>query len=705
MSEDTNNHAMNRPEDESLALNKRMSRRHLLASIGAAGAAAAAGGLLAGASKSYGQSIPVANAVYGKVRAHSAMMNTMNAVGCVVVTTYVQLRANTLPDANVIYYVKDAGYEGHFYYDASDVTAPDNTGLVLVSTSGARFKRIVETESINVKWFGAAGDDATDDAAAIQKAIDHIPASGGVLYFPPGIYRVGTSLSLSSNLTLQGSGMSVTVIREHSSLTARIFYILGSSGSRKSNISFFDLTIRNGTAITSGNPTISRDGVRAEYVDGLTFVRCMFTEIQGLYALVVKYCTNVLVEDCTFYRWSYGAMMVMVECENIIVTGSTFDTATTTSAGNAYTFATGGERTNEGSFLVKNVWVTNNKFLNNPAWEGLDTHGGENIWFLDNYIENCKTGILAAIGGSYVANPVLRNVVIEGNVVVQGTGGNGYYGIVVQGKDTSPAEGIIINGNRITGFGGTVESGDTIGAISLHSVRNFSITNNTADEYAQNGINLYYYTNDGVISGNTLRNCRGGKTVSTAAIRLASWGIYNCLIENNTVSPTDASKRPKFGIRADSRFLSVQLRNNAIKHLAAGGSAYLGAANLPVQWSAAPTDNLTQKFGDMICNASGKPEWYVSGPAIGFGSLYTGVVVTASINAGSATLTALNTVNADYRGLPEGMNITVAGAGEGGAALNARVIKNSKTTIELDTAASTTVATANVTYQGLTLTS
>lgn len=94
MSEDTNNHAMNRPEDESLAPSKRMSRRHLLASIGAAGAAAAAGGLLAGASKSYGQSIPVENAVYGKVRAHSAMMNTMNAVGCVVVTTYGQLRAN-----------------------------------------------------------------------------------------------------------------------------------------------------------------------------------------------------------------------------------------------------------------------------------------------------------------------------------------------------------------------------------------------------------------------------------------------------------------------------------------------------------------------------------------------------------------------------------------------------------------------------------
>eukprot|EP00831_Metopus_contortus_P040278 TRINITY_DN31562_c0_g1_i2.p1 TRINITY_DN31562_c0_g1~~TRINITY_DN31562_c0_g1_i2.p1 ORF type:complete len:275 (-),score=48.74 TRINITY_DN31562_c0_g1_i2:152-976(-) len=40
----------------------------------------------------------------------------------------------------------------------------------------------------NVKDFGAVGDGMTADTKAIQKAID----AGGIVYFPPGIYRTGT---------------------------------------------------------------------------------------------------------------------------------------------------------------------------------------------------------------------------------------------------------------------------------------------------------------------------------------------------------------------------------------------------------------------------------------------------------------------------------------------------------------------------------
>ncbi|MEU9333143.1 glycosyl hydrolase family 28-related protein [Streptomyces sp. NPDC048290] len=40
----------------------------------------------------------------------------------------------------------------------------------------------------NVRDYGAVGDGTTDDTAAVQSAID----AGGVTYFPPGIYAVGT---------------------------------------------------------------------------------------------------------------------------------------------------------------------------------------------------------------------------------------------------------------------------------------------------------------------------------------------------------------------------------------------------------------------------------------------------------------------------------------------------------------------------------
>src|ERR671915_635207 len=50
---------------------------------------------------------------------------------------------------------------------------------------------------LNVKAFGARGNGVTDDTAAIRAAVATIP-SGGVLVFPPGVYRVSSTLDLSS---------------------------------------------------------------------------------------------------------------------------------------------------------------------------------------------------------------------------------------------------------------------------------------------------------------------------------------------------------------------------------------------------------------------------------------------------------------------------------------------------------------------------
>lgn len=55
-------------------------------------------------------------------------------------------------------------------------------------------------ESVSVKDFGAVGDGTTDDTLAIQQAIDS--ASG--VYFPEGVYKVTSTITLKSSLTLTG---------------------------------------------------------------------------------------------------------------------------------------------------------------------------------------------------------------------------------------------------------------------------------------------------------------------------------------------------------------------------------------------------------------------------------------------------------------------------------------------------------------------
>lgn len=100
------------------------------------------------------------------------------------------------------------GGGGEWVWDAGSSTTANN-GTVLAATGG-RWKRIV-ADVLNVRWFGARGDGATDDVAAIAAALAVAAALGGAtVYFPPGTYIVsptgGTSLTISaSNITLLGS--------------------------------------------------------------------------------------------------------------------------------------------------------------------------------------------------------------------------------------------------------------------------------------------------------------------------------------------------------------------------------------------------------------------------------------------------------------------------------------------------------------------
>ncbi|MDF2720052.1 MAG: hypothetical protein K0R28_6977 [Paenibacillus sp.] len=186
-------------------MNAIMSRRKLLAAFGITGAAFAASSMLPGGmGEAAGKNGGVGDAVYEK--GHPIWDQILSGLDFVREITLEELRASPNAAEGYVYYVTNAGQDGHFYYDPNDTASTDDTGSVVVSSTGQRFKRIMSEGTVNVKWFGAKGDGATNDALAIMRAVAyaHTLASSGrkpTLYFPAATgYAVESTVTVPPNI-------------------------------------------------------------------------------------------------------------------------------------------------------------------------------------------------------------------------------------------------------------------------------------------------------------------------------------------------------------------------------------------------------------------------------------------------------------------------------------------------------------------------
>jgi hypothetical protein len=90
------------------------------------------------------------------------------------------------------------------------------TGCVLLLVLGV----LSAGNAFSARHSGPAGDGITDDTQALQKAIDELPRSGGILTLPPGRYRIRNTLEIGDgsisrsssnhNLAVVGAGIGST---------------------------------------------------------------------------------------------------------------------------------------------------------------------------------------------------------------------------------------------------------------------------------------------------------------------------------------------------------------------------------------------------------------------------------------------------------------------------------------------------------------
>lgn len=137
-----------------------------------------------------------------------------------------------------------------------DLEAPTGAALIgSVSSGTGAVQRTVQSklhDVVSVKDFGAKGDGATDDTAAIQSALNAVSGSayGLEIYFPAGIYLVSSALIISTvagfGTKISGAGRGRTVIKRHQGFPAGdIFFANTVSNAPSSWLEIADLMIVN----------------------------------------------------------------------------------------------------------------------------------------------------------------------------------------------------------------------------------------------------------------------------------------------------------------------------------------------------------------------------------------------------------------------------------------------------------------------------
>src|SRR5258708_1982145 len=341
----------------------------------------------------------------------------------------------------------------------------------------------------NVKQYGALGDGTTDDTTAIAATFAALPAAGGVVFFPPGDYKITSTIAFTfganQDVVIEGAG------------NARLVSTIAEPGGEDGILRFTGdagITAR----LTIRNLIISHTNSGLGLLDGI-FVQPLNYGSGGTQSVANLELDNVRITGASkFGARILGAIggivsncrmntnrdsgLALTGCLDMTVIGGDYSSNVSGSLAGDY-----GITLASSSFLpaCKNILISGVQ-ANSNGRKGIDVHHGHNVHII-------------------------------GNTCI----GNGYVGIYAVMEDTTKDVGdITIMGNTIDQTGG----------------------NNTL---VNNGVQIGTFGTTGtltpgsfIVSGNKIFGVDAGTTASNAiAITTATTGVPpdRIIISNNTI--------------------------------------------------------------------------------------------------------------------------------------------------------------------------
>ena len=355
----------------------------------------------------------------------------------------------------------------------------------------------------NVKDFGALGDDATDDTAAIQAAINSLAngsvGDGGIVYLPPGVYRISAPLTFMSNaysITLKGSTTHFPVGTFGGSIIRNTgggdaIEIINSMSITITNLGIDHTSSSAGTAI-SATSTASKQGITVDQVyildhsKGIDFIGYANSIIRN--TEIRDQPNDANSTHAILLKKGGDARQDQIRLENVIVEGET-----PAGSGNPHNYSVGLKVED----WTNSIWVKDCAFLrmtNGIEYDqsvggrvatagafhrientdvdhcrnnGMYFEGGYAIW-----VQNCYIGSNGYPSGSVSASGLVTGENFKGTMWINNADcrGNSLYGLAFNVNHTK----IHINSCHV-GDNGTAQPSSSAGIYALDGANDITI--------------------------------------------------------------------------------------------------------------------------------------------------------------------------------------------------------------------------------------
>ncbi len=376
--------------------------------------------------------------------------------------------------------------------------------------------------------YGALGDGATNDVAAIAAAIAACSAAGGgIVFIPSGTYRIGVAVSggalltVPSNVHVRGAGKGATIIESGSTTAGHSPIVVVGT-----NSSVCDLSIR-ATGDTGSSKGILLDAA----------IQCLVRDV----AISNDFGWGVLVSDNSSANAIERVSVDGTTTSHCIeLNGSQFNSVIACVLRNAG-IGGGGSGSNgieiydtlayraHGNRLIGN-------YITTPGGYGIITAGARATVIADNVIESPGSGGISLVVSAYDAALVSEATITGNQITAANAAAVGPSGAI----ELIASVGSIVQGNRVRGT-----SGATAG-IYAFTTRN-TIVGNFLRLCGGAGIELNTAADYTPVIGNDIVDCSGASVGGYNGITV---GANHCSVIGNTITDTrGGSARMAYGIQ------------------------------------------------------------------------------------------------------------------------------------------------------------